>query len=131
MCSATPVEVLLLMELLGAHLTHLDALVNFSLTTLQFDNTLLHLLPLSFQDLVLLIELQALVQLFVQIVGQLLDCLLVLMDGSLGHHGELDFLSISSGLHIYHLSDHVTEIISLLEYHFEALVQVSFLILDG
>ena len=65
MRSATPVEVLLLVEFLSTQLTHLDPLVDLAFTTLQFDDTLFHFLTLSLKDFVFLVKLHELIQLLV------------------------------------------------------------------
>lgn len=53
------------------------------------------------------------------------------VDRGLGHHGELDFLSIGSRFDIYHLFYHVSEVVTLLEYDLKALIKVYFFLLDG
>ena len=66
--SATPVEVLFFVEFLGTHLAHFDPLVHFSLATLEFNDSLLHLFTLSFQNLLLLVKFHAFIQLLVQVL---------------------------------------------------------------
>jgi hypothetical protein len=128
---ATPVEVLFLVVLLSAHLTHLDALVHLSLSTLKLHYSLLHFLPLCLEHLVLLVKLHALVNFAVQVLGQLLDALLQLGDGSLGHHRELDLLPICPLFDVDHILDHVSEVITLPRDHLELLFKVHLLVLDG
>jgi hypothetical protein len=127
---ATPVEIFFLMIFLSTQFTHLDALVDFALATLKLENSLLHLLSFGLEDLALLVQFHAFIQLFVQILSQLFDARFHSSEILFGHHGELELLSVGFTFDINHFFDHVSEFISLFGDYLEAFFELVFLFLN-